>query len=140
MREEWVKILEKLALGIIPADELDGGAACVDAGKKIAERVDQRMNAKVYLSGLEFLEGKSVLSLDDAQVHELLGVLREKVPAFFKQLRMDVSALYLTDAGVWKRIGFGGPSSERGGYPDFDREQKDTGKRVRLPVPPQTKS
>jgi len=55
---------------------------------------------------------------------ELLGVLREKMPGFFKQLRMDVSAIYLSDEGVWERIGFGGPSSETGGYPDFDREQR----------------
>ena len=38
-----------------------------------------------------------------------------------KQLRMDVCALYLTDPGVWGRIGFPGPSVERGGYPDFDQ-------------------
>ena len=120
-----MKILEKLANGIIPADEMDEGAAVVNAGRRIAERVDQGINSKVYLGGLEFLESlkKDVVGMNEGKIHGLLGVLREKAPGFFKQLRMDVSALYLSDAGVWERIGFGGPSSERGGYPDFDRKQ-----------------
>jgi hypothetical protein len=123
MTAEQVKILEKLANGIIPADEMDEGAAVVNAGMRIADRVDQGINRKVYLAGLEFLEGKDVLSMNDEQIDELLGVIREKVPGFFKQLRMDVSTLYLSDAGVWERIGFPGPSSETGGYPDFDQVQ-----------------
>ena len=123
MTAEQVKILEKLANGIIPADEMDGGAACVNAGMRIADRVDKGINAKVYVQGLEFLAGKNVLAMSEAQIHELLGMMREKLPGFFKQLRMDVSALYLSDEGVWERIGFGGPSSERGGYSDFDQEQ-----------------
>jgi hypothetical protein len=49
--------------------------------------------------------------------------LRDQCPAFFKQLRMDVSALYLSDPEVWQRIGFPGPSTDRGGYPDFDQPQ-----------------
>jgi len=123
MTAEQVKILEKLANGIIPADEMDEGAAAVNAGMRIADRVDRGINAKVYLAGLEFLEGKDVLNMDDAQIHELLGLIREKAAGFFKQLRMDVSALYLSDEGVWGRIGFPGPSSESGGYPDFDKVQ-----------------
>jgi hypothetical protein len=123
MTAEQVKILEKLANGIIPADEMDEGAAVVNAGMRIADRVDQGINRKVYLAGLEFLEGKDVLSMNDEQIDELLGVIREKVPGFFKQLRMDVSTLYLSDAGVWERIGFPGPSSETGGYSDFDQVQ-----------------
>ncbi|MEY2427611.1 MAG: hypothetical protein QOJ40_496, partial [Verrucomicrobiota bacterium] len=49
--------------------------------------------------------------------------VREKLPSFFKQLRMDVSALYLSDPAVWQRIGFPGPSTASGGYPDFDLPQ-----------------
>jgi hypothetical protein len=127
MTAEQVKILEKLANGMIPSDEMDEGAAAVNAGMRIADRVDQGINAKLYETGLQFLEGKNVLGMNDAQIHELLGFLRETVPGFFKQLRMDVSGLYLSDAGVWERIGFPGPSSESGGYPDFDQEQKSTG-------------
>jgi hypothetical protein len=123
MTAEQVKILEKLANGIIPADEMDEGAGAVNAGMRIADRVDKGVNAKIYLSGLEFLAGKNVLAMNDEEIHELLAMIREKLPGFFKQLKMDVSALYLSDEGVWQRIGFPGPSSESGGYPDFDREQ-----------------
>jgi hypothetical protein len=34
-----------------------------------------------------------------------------------------VCALYLSDAGVWQRIGFPGPSSASGGHPDYDQPQ-----------------
>jgi hypothetical protein len=125
MTMEQVRILEKLANGIIPADEMDEGAESVNAGMRIADRVDKGINAKVYLAGMEILQGKNVLAMNDEQIHELLAVIREKVPGFFKQLRMDVSAFYLSDDRVWERIGFPGASSETGGYRDFDREQKD---------------
>jgi hypothetical protein len=128
MTEQQVKILEKLANGIIPADEMDSGAAAVNAGMRIADRVDKGINAKVYLAGMEFVESlkKDVVGMNDEQIHELLGVIRDKAPGFFKQLRMDVSALYLSDEGVWERIGFPGPSSESGGYSDFDQVQVKT--------------
>jgi hypothetical protein len=123
MTAEQVKILERLANGIIPADEMDEGAAAVNAGTRIADRVEQGVNAKIYLAGLEFVGELNVLAMNEAQVHQLLGDLREKMPGFFKQLRMDVSSFYLSDAGVWERIGFPGASSETGGYADFDRVQ-----------------
>jgi hypothetical protein len=53
----------------------------------------------------------------------LLGLLREHSPHFFRLLRADVCALYLSDAGVWQRIGFPGPSAEFGGHPDFAQPQ-----------------
>jgi len=125
MNSEQVKILEKLANGIIPADEMDEGAACVAAAKKIVERIEKGVNAKVYLAGLDFVESlkQDVATMNEGEIHELLGMIREKAPGFFKQMRMDVSAIYLSDEGVWERIGFGGPSSESGGYPDFDKVQ-----------------
>ena len=44
------------------------------------------------------------------------SVLRDDAsPAFFKQLRMDVCALYLSEPAVWRRIGFPGPSTRSGG-------------------------
>ena len=67
--------------------------------------------------------GRNVRELNAAEVHELLASLRDRLPVFFKQLRMDVSALYLSDPGVWRRIGFPGPSIASGGYPDFDQPQ-----------------
>jgi hypothetical protein len=130
MNEEQVRILEKLALGIIPADERDDGAACVEAGRKIADKVGSGVNAKVYLEGVEVARrvaserfGREMERLEEKQVQELLEMIRAERPGVFKQLRMDVSAIYLSDPGVWGRIGFPGPASESGGYADFDREQ-----------------
>jgi len=53
----------------------------------------------------------AVAVLMPVQIHELIATLRDALPAFFKQLRLDVSALYLSDPGIWQRIGFPGPSS-----------------------------
>ena len=123
-------VLAALANGIIPADARDAGAAAVAAGPRLAEKLAAGVNAAVYRRGLaaatELARAKygcDVTELDATQTHELLGALREQQPGFFKQLRMDVSALYLSDEGVWGRIGFPGPSTASGGYPDFDRLQ-----------------
>jgi hypothetical protein len=48
-------------------------------------------------------------------------------PAFFRQLRLDTTTLYLSDPAVWTRIGFPGPSIETGGHADFDRPQSKPG-------------
>jgi Gluconate 2-dehydrogenase subunit 3 len=124
--------LTALANGIIPADACDGGAAVVEAGARLAERIKAGVNAAVYVKGLDVaaaaaLEkyGREVSLLSPSEIHELLAMVRDRYPAFFKQLRMDVSALYLSDPGVWQRIGFPGPSTASGGYPDFDRPQFD---------------
>ena len=63
------------------------------------------------------------MELDAQEIADLLRVLEEKSPAFFRQLRADTCALYMSDPGVWQRIGFPGPSTESGGYPDFDQPQ-----------------
>ena len=122
--------LAALANGIIPADARDDGAAAVNAGARLAEKVDAGINAALYVKGIETAEalamekhGRGVVALSAAEIHELLAALRERLPAFFKQLRMDVSALYLSDPGVWQRIGFPGPSIASGGYPDFAEPQ-----------------
>jgi hypothetical protein len=122
--------LSALVNGIIPADETDAGAAEVNAAAKIAERIAGGMNAGLYEQGLALAEtlsrekhNRSVAQLNGAEVHELLATIRDRLPAFFKQLRLDVSALYLSDPGVWQRIGFPGPSTATGGYPDFDQWQ-----------------
>ncbi len=54
--------------------------------------------------GLFRVEGHAQHLAEGAELHELLGVLRDKSPDFFKQLRMDVCALYLGDPAVWQRI------------------------------------
>jgi hypothetical protein len=122
--------LAKLADGVIPPDAIDAGASAVQAGPRLVERIAQGVNAAVYRQGVEAAERLSserfqvaVADLSADEVFELLGMLRATEPAFFKQLRMDVSALYLSDPEVWRRIGFPGPSVESGGYPDFDQPQ-----------------
>jgi hypothetical protein len=131
MTPEESRALATLAQGIIPADEFDAGAGAVDAAERLAQRIDAGVNAKVYLDGLRRAEAMArqrfsatVESLAPGEVHELIGALRAEAPGLFKQLRMDVCALYLADPLVWERIGFPGPSTETGGYPDFDRPQR----------------
>lgn len=130
LNPEQVATLAALANGIIPADEDDTGAAAVDAAGELTRRLESGTNAAVYLKGLTFAErvarerfGAGVASLDSQQVHDLIGVLRAEAAGFFKQLRMDVSSLYLSDPNVWARIGFPGPSTDSGGHPDFDQPQ-----------------
>ena len=125
-----IGVLAALADGIIPADERDAGAGLVHAGPSIAERMRRSPSAHVYVEGLRAARvfaserfGQDVRELNAGQIRELLTTLREQSPAFFRQLRADVCALYLSDAGVWQRIGFPGPSSQSGGYPDFDQPQ-----------------
>ena len=125
-----IAALAALANGIIPADERDAGAAAVHAGPGIAERMRRSPYAQVYVDGLktadELARGsfdRSVAQLDAGQMNSLLADLSTQAPAFFRQLRADVCALYLSDAGVWQRIGFPGASSDAGGYPDFDQPQ-----------------
>jgi Gluconate 2-dehydrogenase subunit 3 len=122
--------LAALADGIIPADERDAGAGLVHAGPGIAERMRRSPSAHIYIKGLRAARvladerfGQEVRELNASQMRELLTALRDHSPAFFRQLRADVCALYLSDPGVLKRIGFPGPSSQSGGYPDFDQPQ-----------------
>ena len=127
---EKVADLAALANGIIPTDEIDSGAAAVDAGARIAAKIQAGVNARLYVQGLETAAavaaekyGRGIGELAPPEIHELIAIVRERAPGFFKQLRMDVSALYLSDPCVWQRIGFPGPSAASGGYPDFDRPQ-----------------
>jgi hypothetical protein len=129
---EEIAALTALANGIIPADERDAGAAAVNAGPRIAEKIEAGTNASVYVAGLKLAQElaqerfqREVAELAPGEVNELIGEIRETAPGFFKQLRMDVSALYLSDPAVWQRIGFPGPSTASGGYPDFDQPQRE---------------
>jgi hypothetical protein len=122
--------LEKLVQGIIPADAADEGASSVQAGARLAEKIENGINASVYRQGLATARdlalknyGRDLSGLNAGEIHDLLAALRERLPGFFKQLRMDVSALYLSDPAVWARIGFPGPAIDEGGYPDFDQAQ-----------------
>ena len=121
--------LAALAGGVIPADGLDGGASEVDAGNVLAGRIPRGMNAELYDRGLQAAarlaaeSGLALEQLNPEQAFELLQRLKPVIPGFYKQLRADICALYLSDPAVWQRIGFPGPSSETGGYPDFDQPQ-----------------
>ncbi len=125
-----IAVLAVLANGIIPQDERDAGAAAVHAGPGIAERMRRSPYASVYIEGLKTAKDISSTmffceanDLDPKQVREVIAALAIQSPAFFRQIRADVCALYLSDPGVWQRIGFPGPSSDTGGYPDFDQPQ-----------------
>ena len=125
-----VNALAVLANGIVPSDEKDAGAAAVNAAPRIAEKIAAGINAALYVKGLSLAETMAKLKYDcevtglgAAEVHELLAVLRDKSPEFFKQLRVDVAAMYLSKPTVWERIGFPGPSIASGGYADFDQPQ-----------------
>jgi hypothetical protein len=125
-----IAALSALAQGILPADERDAGAALVHAGPSIAAKMRHGANGPIYAAGLRAAEriagekfGRAAAALDAAELHELLGLLRDADPMFFRLLRADVCTLYLSDPGVWRRIGFPGPSSESGGHPDFDTPQ-----------------
>ena len=130
LNPEQIATLTALANGIIPPDEIDGGAASVDAGPRLAEKIRNGFNTTLYLQGLQTAVtvakekfARPVSRLNPQELHELIGAVRDKLPGFFKQLRMDVSTLYLSDPGVWQHIGFPGPSTASGGYPDFDQPQ-----------------
>jgi hypothetical protein len=123
-----ISALTALANAIIPADARDIGAASVGAGPAIAERIRQGVLARIYVDGLKTADDlarticdRSVIELTPQQLHELIAALRDQSPAFFRQLRADVCARYLSDPDVWQRIGFPGASSEHGGHPDFDQ-------------------
>jgi hypothetical protein len=123
--------LAALANGIIPSDESDAGAAAVNAGARLVEKLAAGVNVAIYEKGLQTAASlaqsrfaKTVDDLSPAEMHQLIGLLRNELPAFYKQLRLDVCAMYLSDPGVWQRIGFPGPSTATGGYPDFDQPQK----------------
>ncbi|MEX2140693.1 MAG: gluconate 2-dehydrogenase subunit 3 family protein [Pirellulales bacterium] len=124
--------LTALAGGIIPADDIDAGAKAVNAGPRLAAKVASEPTADLYRRGLALAAvlarenyGVPVSELNNPQLFDLLAAIRETSPAFFKQLRADVSALYLSDPQVWQRIGFPGPSADKGGYPDFDQPPAD---------------
>ena len=130
LSSDQVQVLGRLACGIIPADDVDGGASEVGSAEKLAAKIRAGVNAGLYVKGIEVARslaqqkfGVDVRGLTAGQIHELIEAVRGELPGFFKQLRMDVSGIYLSDPGVWERIGFPGPSSESGGYPDFDRRQ-----------------
>ena len=123
-------VLTALANAIVPPDARDAGAAAVDAGPRLADQMRVGPQAALYAQGLRTARelcarqfGRPMTALTPAELHELAGRVAATEPAFFRQLRLDTTTLYLSDPAVWARIGFPGPSIETGGHPDFDRPQ-----------------
>ena len=123
-----VDVLTALANAIIPPDARDAGAAAVDAGPRLAERLRDGPQAALYELGLRTAQdlcagrfGRPITALTPSELHDLMEQVAATAPAFFRQLRLDTTTLYLSDPAVWTRIGFPGPSIETGGHPDFDR-------------------
>jgi acyl-CoA reductase-like NAD-dependent aldehyde dehydrogenase len=119
-----VRALEALASAIIPADGRDAGGRF--AGARIADRVANGINAAIYHEGLRQagnLTQRPIPDLGAEELNALLDELRARSEPFFRQLRLDVSAIYLSEPSVWQRIGFPGPSVMSGGYADFDQPQ-----------------
>jgi hypothetical protein len=141
LSSEHVAALETLANGIIPPDETDGGASSVNAGARLAEKVRAGINAALYAEGLQRVERiarekyqRDAAQLRPNEIDELLALIRQDLPGFFKQLRLDVSTMYLGDPAVWQRIGFPGPSITSGGYPDFAQPQTHKVTRLKEPL------
>lgn len=131
-----VDVLTALANAIIPPDARDAGAAAVDAGPRLAEGMRDSPQAALYRQGLGTARelsarqfGRPITALTPPELHALALQLAAAEPAFFRQLRLDTTTLYLSDPAVWTRIGFPGPSVETGGHPDFDRPQGPIGLR-----------
>ena len=123
-------VLSLLANGIIPADAGGGGAASVNVGERLAGKIDLGVNQALYAEGVALAQqlaqekfSRANPELQPAEIHQLLEELHKRHPIFFRQLRADVSALYLSEPAVWQHIGFPGPSIASGGYPDFDQPQ-----------------
>jgi len=122
--------LAALANGIIPADETDGGAESVNSSARIAQNIHNGLYSKLYAEGIAIAEmlaiknfNRMISELNPRQIHDLIATVREAAPFFFNRLRIDVTAFYLADPVVWQQIGFPGPSTDSGGYPDFDQPQ-----------------
>ncbi len=137
-----IAALSVLAGGIIPPDARDSGAAGVQAGPSIADRARRGVSGPLYVEGLELARklareqhGQAIAALSAEAVHALLEQLREEAPMFFRQLRADTCALYMSDPAVWQRIGFPGSSVEHGGYPHFDQPPPPTVSAMNAPAP-----
>ena len=127
-----VAVLAILANGIIPADERDAGAAAVEAGPRLAEMLASGAGAAVYARRACVWPGRSHAKRSAAsqarsvrrEVHDLLGRLAERAPAFFKQLRDGrVRPLPERPRSVAPHR-VSGTVHRTGGHPDFDRPRE----------------
>jgi acyl-CoA reductase-like NAD-dependent aldehyde dehydrogenase len=120
--------LSVLAQAILPADGRDAGAAIGFGNLTSADKFRRGLNAPLYREGLKLaralatgLFAQALESLTPTQAETLLNLLHDKDNAFYRQLRMDVCGVYMSDPGVWQRAGFPGPLPNNAGFPDFDQ-------------------
>ncbi len=141
-----IATLDSLAGTMIPHDDFDQGAQ----GMGFAEVAEVRSRyeagrADLYLTGMRVVDdiakemyGKDFTSLDLDQRTKLMtmvhdGVFNQKSwgtitsSDFFGALWEDVLFLFCTHPDTWQRLGWPGPSFEKGGYVDFDQVQTFSG-------------
>ena len=139
LTDEEREILEILAVGLIPHDEIDDGLRDVGfAGIIEFRNLYQPLVAELYTIGLRgcqeaclALFGKPLTEVTDLEVGMILGAMAAGTApgsswneiatpqVFFSTLRADACFVYCTSEDVWEKIGFPGPSFDKGGYPDF---------------------
>ncbi len=145
--ERCLQTLEALASTMLPPDNFDAGAqdmgfisvvemrARYEVGK--AELYETALQAVDRMAQIMFSKSGFV-ELTSDQRKTLLDAIRQnrvngelwgpvKPSSFFTALWEDVVFLYCTHPDTWQRIGFPGPSFDKGGYPDFDQIQQFTG-------------
>jgi ribosome-associated toxin RatA of RatAB toxin-antitoxin module len=135
--------LEMLAATIIPADEFDTGVQHSDLAGMIEMRARYEAGrAELYQAALVAVDRMAqamfnwprFIDLAAPERLALMETIRQnganidfwgqvKPAAFFNALWEDVVFLYCTQPETWERIGFPGPSFDKGGYPDVDQPQ-----------------
>lgn len=147
--EHTIQTLEALAGTMLPADDFDGGGQGLgfvsvaemrsryEGGREELYRtalaaVDRMAGAMFNRPDFASLLPEERRSLLDAvrqgQVSsEIWGEV--KPASFFGALWEDVVFLYCTHPDTWQRIGFPGPSFDRGGYKDYAEAQQFMGEK-----------
>jgi hypothetical protein len=144
MTDEQREIVDTLAGMIIPADDFDDGLEGVGfSGIMETRNKYQPWMAFLYDVGIKGLYqcsqsffGKSFLDLEAEERAKVLdAIVAGTAPGdawtwdvtpveFFINLRNDACFVYCTQEEVWERIGFGGASFNKGGYPDYAEPQR----------------
>jgi ribosome-associated toxin RatA of RatAB toxin-antitoxin module len=137
-----IATLDSLAGTMIPPDDFDQGAQ----GMGFAEVAEVRARyetgrAEIYLTGIRVVDdiakemyGNDFTSLDLDQRTKLMTMVHDgkfnqkswgsiSSGDFFGALLEDILFLYCTHPDTWQRLGWPGPSFDKGGYVDFDQAQ-----------------
>lgn len=142
--EHHLQTLESLAATIIPADDFDNGVEGLGFASVVEMRARYETGkAELYATALtavdltaqQMFQRPGFVELDVVQRVALLEAVRQnqvnsevwgkvKPAAFFSALWEDTVFLYCTHPDTWQRIGFPGPSFDRGGYGDFGQTQQ----------------